>query len=227
MGCGGSKKAVENSPPAKKDSDIDPDTGISYGELKSRFATKKIIFLLGGPGSGKGTQSERIINDFDTGYMSAGDLLRKEAASGSELGQFIDAQMKNGAILPQEITIRLLKQEILSQNKQLYLIDGFPRQIDQGETFERDICRAKCALFLEVPDQILIDRLLARAAGSGRADDNPETIAKRIRVFHDICELVAGYFDRTGRSVRIDGNRDPDVVYADVKAAIEKVIAEP
>jgi adenylate kinase family enzyme len=226
MGCGSSKAPV-SAAPAVKSTDIDPDTGITYGEEQKQFSGKKIIFLLGGPGSGKGTQSERIIRDFDTGYMSAGDLLRKEAASGSDLGVFIDTQMKNGAIVPQEITIRLLKKELLAQKKQLYLIDGFPRQIEQGETFERDICRAKAALFLEVPDQVLIDRLLARAAGSGRADDNPETIRKRITVFHEICELVAGHFDKTGRSVRIDGNRDPDVVYADVKEAIQKVIDSP
>jgi adenylate kinase family enzyme len=224
MGCGSSKRAVGgDSPP--KDTDVDPDTGLTHGEQKRRFAQKRVIFLLGGPGSGKGTQSERILRDFDAGYMSAGELLRKEGQSGSELGNFINEQMKNGAIVPQEITIRLLKKELLAQDKPLYLIDGFPRQIEQGETFEHDICRAKCALFLEVPDQVLIDRLLSRAQGSGRADDNPETIAKRIRVFHEVCELVAGHFDKTGRSVRIDGNRDPDDVYDDVKAAIEKVIA--
>jgi adenylate kinase family enzyme len=239
MGCIGSKASVSGDIPDSPekvialapvaepdDSEIDPDTNLTYGEERAKFGEKIIIFLIGGPGSGKGTQSERIIQDFDTGYMSAGDLLRKEAASDTELGRFIGEQMKNGAIVPQEITIRLLKKEILSQEKQLYLIDGFPRAVEQAETFEKTVCPCKCALFLVVPDDVLIDRLIKRSETSGRADDNPETITKRIKVFHDVCEQVSRHFEKTNRTVRIDGNRDPDEVYADIKAFIEKIVQE-
>jgi adenylate kinase family enzyme len=159
--------------------------------------------------------------------MSAGDLLRKEAASDTELGRFIGEQMQNGAIVPQEITIRLLKKEILRQDKDLYLIDGFPREVEQGEIFERTVCPCRCAVFLVVPDEVLIARLIKRIETSGRADDNPETIKKRIKVFHDVCEAVSKHFDKTNRTVRIDGNRDPDEVYADIKAVIEKIIDDP
>ena len=222
MGCGHSKKAVE--PEAQKRQQ--QGEAENAEEEQADFSDKKIIFLIGGPGSGKGTQSERIIRDFDTGYMSAGDLLRKESDSGTEIGKFILEQMKQGAIVPQDIILRLLKKEILSQNKQLYLIDGFPRKLDQAETFEKTICPCKCALFLDVPDDILIERLIGRSATSGRADDNPETIKKRITTFHEISETVFNYFDAMGKAVKIDGNRDPDEVYQDVKALIQKIVDE-
>jgi hypothetical protein len=125
-------------------------------EEAERFARKTIIFLIGGPGSGKGTQSTRIIEKFDTGYMSAGELLRAEAESGSELGTFIGEQMKLGVIVPQEITIALLKKEIIRQDKLLCLIDGFPRKVDQAITFEETVCPAACALWLDVPDDVLV-----------------------------------------------------------------------
>ncbi|OHT15121.1 Adenylate kinase family protein [Tritrichomonas foetus] len=205
---------------------VNPETGFTPDEEANQFKNKIIIFLIGGPGSGKGTQSERIIKDFDAGYMSAGDLLRKEADKGSELGNFIQEQMKQGAIVPQEITLRLLKNEILSQDKQLYLIDGFPRKVDKAEAFEKEIIPCKCALFLDVPDDVLVERLLGRAETSGRADDNPDTIKKRIITFHEVSEAVFNHFDKFGKSVKIDGNRNPDEVYADVKTLIQKIVNE-
>lgn len=193
-------------------------------EREQIFGKKIIIFLIGGPGSGKGTQAERILKDFDIGYMSAGELLRQETASGSELGTFISEQMKLGNILPQEIVINLLKQEIIKQDKETYLIDGFPRKIDQAESFENKVCPCALALFLDVPDEILIERLIERSKDSGREDDNPETIKLRIKTFHEISEQVFDYFNPMGKTIKIDGNRDPDTVYEDVKKAISSVI---
>jgi adenylate kinase family enzyme len=183
------------------------------------LASKIIIFLIGGPGSGKGTQAERIMRDFDAGYISAGDVLRKEAASGTELGDFINDQMRQGLILPPDIEIRLLKKEIIAQDKRVYLIDVFPRKIEHGEAFEKEICPCKCAIFLDVPDDVLVARLGQSTDTSGWEDD-----ARRVRVFHEICEVVYGYFDRTGRGVRIDGNRDPETVYADTKACLDRIV---
>lgn len=234
MGCSCSKKAVEGDDrplPKKEGAKNIADVMQNYkfqisSDEKDKLKSKIIIFLIGGPGSGKGTQSERIIRDFDPGYMSAGDLLRKESDKGSELGKFILDQMKQGAIVPQDIILNLLKDEILSQDKKLYIIDGFPRKIDQAETFEDQICQCKCALFLDVPDQVLIDRLIKRSETSGRADDNPETIKKRIKTFHDVSEQVFNHFNKLGRAVKIDGNRDPDTVYDEVHELIQKILDE-
>jgi adenylate kinase family enzyme len=203
---------------------IDPDTGLTMGTLHRTLTAKIIIFLIGGPGSGKGTQAKRIIRDFDAGYITAGDLLRKEAASGTELGDFINDQMRQGLILPPDIEIRLLKNEIIAQEKRVYLIDGFPRKVEQVDAFEREVCPCKCALFLDVADDVLVARLGRSSDTSGREDDDPEALARRVRVFREVCELVYAHFDRTGRGVRIDGNRSPDKVYADTKARIERVV---
>jgi adenylate kinase family enzyme len=236
MGCVGSKTTVTgdnaDSPDApspaaeREDGEIDPDTNLTYEEERARFSGKVVIFLIGGPGSGKGTQSERILRDFDTGYMSAGELLLREAGADTELGRFIGEQMLSGSVIPQDVTIALLKKEILSQEKELYLIDGFPRAVEQAEIFERTVCPCKCALFLVVPDEVLISRLVKRSETSGRGNDNPETIAKRIKIFHNVCEEVFKYFDKTNRTVKIDGNRDSDEVYADVKGIIERFVQE-
>lgn len=231
MGCCASRKAVDGEDPKSKVGKKIAEAVQEYKfsitqEEKEKLSKKIIIFLIGGPGSGKGTQSERIIRDFDPGYMSAGDLLRKESDKGSDLGKFILDQMKQGAIVPQDIILNLLKDEILSQDKKLYIIDGFPRKIDQAETFESQICQCKCALFLDVPDDVLIDRLIKRSETSGRADDNPETIKKRIKTFHDVSEAVYNHFNKLGRAVKIDGNRDPDTVYDEVHSLIQKILDE-
>lgn len=193
-------------------------------EEAERFARILVIFLIGGPGCGKGTQSELILKNFDIGYMSAGELLRSLANSGSELGNWVQEQMKQGLILPQEITIGLLKQEMIRQNKEVYLIDGFPRAVDQARTFEAHVCRCACALYLEVPDDVLIPRLIERGKDSGRADDTPEAIEKRIRVFHEVCEPVFSLFQEDGRAVKIDGNREIDEVFKDVEALIKRIL---
>ena len=193
-------------------------------EEAERFANTIVIFLIGGPGCGKGTQSELILKNFDVGYMSAGELLRAFANSGSDEGNWVLEQMKQGLIVPQEITIGLLKREMIQQNKSIYLIDGFPRAIEQAHTFENSICRCSCALYLEVPDDVLIPRLIERGKGSGRADDTPESIVKRIRVFHEVCEPVFGLFQEDGRAVKIDGNRPVADVYKDVEALMHRIL---
>jgi UMP-CMP kinase len=132
--------------------------------------------------------------------------------------------MKLGALLPQEITISLIKQEMIRQNKPLYLIDGFPRKADQGVTFEETVCRAACALWLDVPDDVLLERLRERSKSSGRQEDNPETIKARIKGLHEVEEAVFALFEETGRAVKVDGNREPDAVFADVEKVIQRVI---
>lgn len=189
-----------------------------------RFRKKTVIFLLGGPGCGKGTQSELILKTFDMGYMSAGELLRDLVKGDSELGAMVAEMMKQGQIVPQEVTIGLLKEEMARQDKEVYLIDGFPRAIEQAQAFESMVCRGACAMYLSVPDDVLIPRLIERGKGSGRADDEPEAIQKRIRVFHTVCEPVFALFEEDGRAVEIDGNREVDVVFKDVEALIKRVL---
>jgi adenylate kinase family enzyme len=156
----------------------------------SGFKSKKIIFILGGPGSGKGTQSNLIKKKYDIGYTVAGDLLRIEAKKGTELGNQITEIMKSGQVASQEVAIRLLKkailllkEDIVRQEKEITLIDGFPRSVEQGIAFEKDVVKGRALIFLDVPDDILFERLMKRSENSGRIDDNPETIKKEFNSF--------------------------------------------
>lgn len=184
---------------------------------------KIVLALIGGPGAGKGTISNSIKRDYDVGYMCAGDLLRKAAQEDTPFGHKLAEQLKNGEIVAQEVTIGLLKKEIESQHKQFYLIDGFPRATEQAETFEREIVPFKAAIFVSVPDEILIQRVLKRGETSGRSDDNEESAKKRIHTFHTICEPVNHYFG--DRCITVDGNAGPpDVVYEQVKKVLAKIL---
>jgi adenylate kinase family enzyme len=188
------------------------------------LSTKIVICLLGGPGAGKGTQSELIKKNYDVGYMSAGDLLRKLAAQGTPQGRELAEQLRTGAIVAQEITIGLLKEEILNQNKSIYLIDGFPRKLDQVEPFCETVVRPKAVLFLDAPDDVLVERLSGRAQTSGRSDDNPESIRLRLKVFHEISYPVVAYFGEDAYT--IDANRGVEEVFADIKKIIDRLLGQ-
>jgi len=128
--------------------------------------------------------------------------------------------LKDGKIVPNHITIELLKQAIdLHQGVKVFLIDGFPRTIEQGDIFEKDVIPCKFLLSLEAPDTVLIERLLSRAKDSNeaRSDDNIETIKKRLVVHHTICEPVIDHYAKKEKLRRVDANRPVDAVYNDIK----------
>lgn len=187
---------------------------------------KVVISLIGGPGAGKGTIAAQIIKNYDVGYMSAGDLLRQAAQEDTPLGHKLAEQLRNGEIVAQEVTIGLLKREIERQNKELYIIDGFPRAVDQCQTFEREVVPFKATLFISCPDDVLVKRCLKRGQeGSGRSDDNEESLKKRIHTFHTICEPVNALMG--DRLITIDGNAGgPEVIFASVKKALDKILAD-
>lgn len=184
---------------------------------------KVVICLLGGPGSGKGTLSELIKKNYNNvGYMSAGELLRGAAAADTPEGRALAEQLRRGEIVPQEITIGLLREQIEKQDKDFYLIDGFPRQVDQAQTFEDTVVAPKAVLFLSVSDDVLIKRLLNRGKTSGRSDDNEESIRLRIDVYHKKCLPVNEYFGE--RLTKIDANRTPMEIFEEVKKIINKIL---
>ena len=187
---------------------------------------KKIIFLLGGPGSGKGTVSKSICEHYNVGYMCAGDLLRKESKQDTEFGRDLAEQLRLGKIVPIEVTIRLLKNEIESQQKDFYIIDGFPRAVDQAVFFEKDVCPSIAVLFLHAPDEVLIQRLLSRAATSDRNDDNMNSIKLRINVFHNQSYPVIEHFEPTGKVHKIDATGTPEEVFSLVSKVLDKVIGK-
>ncbi|KAJ3019364.1 UNVERIFIED_CONTAM: hypothetical protein HDU68_010683, partial [Siphonaria sp. JEL0065] len=188
------------------------------------FQTQKdLVFVIGGPGSGKGTQCARIAKEFKLTHLSTGDLLRAEVASGSELGLFANSLMKDGKIVPKNIIIELLKNAIerdASSDSKGILIDGFPRAVDQAIEFERSVSSASFILNFYCPLPILEARLLERGKTSGRADDNLETIRKRFKTFEEESLPVLEYFG--DRVFIVDGGRDVDVIYDEVRGLIKQ-----
>lgn len=184
-----------------------------------------VIFVLGGPGAGKGTQCENLVRDYDFVHLSAGDLLRAEQQRpGSKDGQLIAEYIKLGKIIPQEITIGLLKRAI-EENKEAgktkFLIDGFPRKMDQAITFEKDVAKSQFTLFFECPEEVMLKRLLKRGESSGRSDDNIESIKKRFRTFIETSMPVVDYYEKENKVVKVQCDHKPEQVYQDVKAALD------
>ena len=164
-----------------------------------------VCFVLGGPGCGKGTQCEHLVANYQFTHLSAGDLLRAELARGSPQGASIKALMERGLLVPVEFTLVLLKAAMKASGGDRFLVDGFPRAIDQAAVFEEAVCHPNKVLFFDVPDDVLIKRLLHRGLTSGRADDNAETIKHRLHTFHNQSEPVIDRYSAEGKVALIDG----------------------
>jgi UMP-CMP kinase family protein len=178
------------------------------------------FFILGGPGSGKGTNCERLVEEFGFKHFSAGDLLREEGKKESELGDMIRSVLAKCEIVPSEVTVSLLRNAIANagEGQTGFLIDGFPRKLDQAQMFEDGIAKARGILYFDCSVEAMESRVLNRAAaGSGRSDDNAEAIRKRFQVNVEQCMPVVEKYQNEKRCYVIDANRDRDVVYADVK----------
>lgn len=206
-------------------SQVEPEKAASTGPaLSDKDVT--LVFVLGGPGSGKGTQCAKLVAEKQFVHLSAGDLLRAEQSrEGSKYGAMIAECIREGTIVPQEVTVALLQQAITEnykQGKTRFLVDGFPRKMDQALIFEQKIVRSAFTLFFECPEQVMLERLLQRGKTSGRTDDNIESIKKRFRTFVETSMPVVDYFDQQGRVVKLRCDEPVDVVYGHVKEALAK-----
>jgi UMP-CMP kinase len=189
-----------------------------------------VIFVLGGPGSGKGTQSEKLVHNYGFNHLSAGDLLRAEQVrEGSQYGELIQHHIREGTIVPMEVTVALLSNamaDALSQGRfktkpARFLIDGFPRKLDQAVFFEETVCSSRLTLFLNCPEDVLLSRLLKRGETSGRDDDNIESIRKRFRVFEETSMPVVHMFEKQNKVVRIEATGTVEEVYGRIREAVE------
>lgn len=197
-------------------------------------STPMIIFVLGGPGAGKGTQcdllSRRIPGIF---HLSAGDLLREERMrEQSPFKDLIEHYIKEGLIVPYEITISLLKQamdkrmSIESDNAvRAFLIDGFPRNVEQGEEFERIVYPCKAMIFYECSDEELIRRILKRGETSGRIDDNKEAIEKRLKTYRESTMAVFNHYAEKNKLKRISAVDSVEQVFSESSKFIKSLLA--
>jgi len=186
-----------------------------------------VVFVLGGPGSGKGTQCARISEQFKWAHLSAGDLLRAERAKGSELGEQIDHHIKNGTIVPVEVTCSLLENAMVASKDVTndFLIDGFPRNKDNLDGWHRQMSSktdVKFTLFFDCTEEICTERCLQRGmAGSGRTDDNIESLRKRFVTNKESTMPIVKHFEEKGLLRTIDATQSPDDVFEKVKPLFE------
>ena len=149
------------------------------------------IVIFGAPGSGKGTQSEKLIEKYGLYHISTGDLLRKEIKAGSELGKIADDYISKGQLLPDSLIIDMLAKllDTTPEAREGVILDGFPRTIPQAQALDALLLdrgmELSAVVGLEVDEPELIDRLIKRGQVSGRSDDNLETIKKRLDVYHN------------------------------------------
>ncbi|KAL7308616.1 bifunctional uridylate/adenylate kinase [Mucor circinelloides] len=190
-----------------------------------------VVFVLGGPGAGKGTQCENLTKDYGFVHLSAGDLLRAEQKrEGSKYGELINNYIKDGLIVPMEVTIALLEQamkEAIKEGKgNRFLIDGFPRKMDQAVKFEEVVVPSKLVLFFECPEEVMLKRLLKRGENSGRVDDNIESIRKRFVVFTETSMPVVEAYEKQDKVKKISCDQPVEQVYQHVKSIFDDMFAE-
>jgi len=195
-----------------------------WKDLRSRLPRRikfEVIFVLGGPGSGKGTLCEKLSLQSGYEHLSAGDLLREELKSGSQYADMIRTISSQGGLVPAELVISLLSKAMYtirnSSNgiKKKFLIDGFPRNFDNLVAWYNvmnDSCIVDFVLNLDCTEEVMKERILGRAKTSGRVDDNEETLVKRFHTFHQDTQPVLASFDRLGKLRTVDANLTPEYV---------------
>ncbi|KAG0626249.1 hypothetical protein M758_2G114400 [Ceratodon purpureus] len=181
----------------------------------------EVVFVLGGPGSGKGTQCAKIAERFGFAHLSAGDLLRAECNSGNENGTMIQNMMKDGKIVPGGVTVKLLQKAMEESDNDKFLIDGFPRNLDNLKCFETvtDI-EPQFILFFDCSEEVMERRLLGR--NQGRVDDNIETIGERFKVLVESSVPVLQFYEEAGKVHKIDATRTVDEVFSSIEPLFQQ-----
>ena len=210
------------------------------------------LILLGPPGAGKGTQAERLEDDFHLPYIATGNMLRAAAEEGSELGLKAKEFMDKGDLLPDELIIGVILDTVNEERcNDGFLLDGFPRTLEQGRALDEALKKLgrsiTGALLIDAPDDVIMRRVTGRRLckkeghvyhvesnppkhdgvcdidGSKlyqRDDDSPETVEKRLRVYHRDTEPLADYYQEQGALRRFDGTRNPTEVHDHLRATI-------
>ncbi|MBB1086875.1 adenylate kinase [Lysobacter sp. SG-8] len=184
------------------------------------------LVLLGAPGSGKGTQATRLKDHLDVPHISTGDLLRAEVAAGSKLGLEAKEIMARGELVSDAILLGMLEDRFSrADTANGFILDGYPRNLAQADALDALLKRIgqpmDAAVQLDVATDLLVDRIAGRAQAEGRADDNPESVRKRLDVYNEQTAPVVEFFRQHGQLTVVDGVGSMDEVFTRIIEAIE------
>ena len=188
----------------------------------------KNIVIFGAPGSGKGTQSDLMIEKYGLGHISTGDVLRKEIKEGTELGKTAKEFIDKGQLVPDGLIVDMLAgvYDALGDHKGV-IFDGFPRTVPQAEALKQMLAdrghEVAAMIELDVPEDELMTRLIKRGQESGRSDDNAETIAKRLDVYHKQTSPLIEWYEKEGIRHHINGLGALDRIFGDICAVIDNL----
>ena len=187
------------------------------------------IVIFGAPGSGKGTQSDKLIKEYGLGHISTGDVLREEIKKGTELGKTAQSYIDKGNLIPDDLMVDILAgvYDSFGRGHKGVIFDGFPRTIPQAEALKQMLNKrgdkVAAMIELDVPEEELMKRLILRGQQSGRADDNEETIKKRLVVYHSQTQPLIEWYKQEGLHHHINGMGELDNIFADIKEVIDRL----
>ena len=220
---------------ARKGSDLLTDlwykgkeTQIKRDEQEKRVTMKNIV-IFGAPGSGKGTQSDLMIKHYGLGHISTGDVLRDEIKKGTELGKTAQSFIDKGNLIPDDLMVSILAgvYDSYGRGHKGVIFDGFPRTIPQAEALKRMLDergdKVAAMIELDVPEDELMERLIKRGKDSGRADDNEETIKKRLVVYHQQTQPLIEWYKREGLHHHVNGHGTLEAIFADIQKVIDNL----
>jgi adenylate kinase len=208
------------------------------------------LTLLGAPGAGKGTQAARLRDDLDLAYIASGDLLRAHRSRQTELGQAASEYMREGQLVPDELVISMITEELPDDPDRGFLLDGFPRTVTQADALDHALREGDrqltAAILVHVPDDVVVERISGRRVCPNghvfhvrhnpperegvcdkdgaqlirRDDDEPQTVRRRLAVYHDAIEPVIDRYAALGQLLRVDGARTADEVYTEIRQGL-------
>ena len=204
------------------------ETQIKQDNQEIRIKMKNII-IFGAPGSGKGTQSDKLIAKYGLNHISTGDVLRAEIKKGTELGKTAQQYIDQGQLIPDDLMISILASvyDGFGRGHKGVIFDGFPRTIPQAEALKKMLSergdKVAAMLELDVPEDELMKRLVLRGQQSGRADDNEETIKKRLTVYHQQTMPLIEWYKQEGLHHHIDGLGELERIFGDICSVIDGI----
>ena len=187
------------------------------------------IVIFGAPGSGKGTQSDLIIQEYGVAHISTGDALRAEIKAGTELGKTAKEYIDRGQLVPDELVVGILGAAVdaLPADVPGVIFDGFPRDIEQAEILDRMLAergrRVDAVIGLEVGDEELVRRIVERGKVSGRSDDNADTARRRLATYHAQTQPLRDFYVRQGKYAAIPGEGSVQDIFAVIRRVIDGV----